>query len=86
MDMSMLITLITNPDASFFCAANFSTWHPSEQEWSECCCRIEASEVARVHRFVYKNDAKAALAGRLLIRSFFREVWQLNSSKSNLKT
>ncbi|GAV05895.1 hypothetical protein RvY_15955 [Ramazzottius varieornatus] len=78
MDMTKL-TASLDPDDTFLCAANFGTWDPSEDEWTEACCRVEADEVTRVHRFVYKKDAKAALAGRLLLRSFFRGALQLSN-------
>ncbi|OQV11763.1 putative L-aminoadipate-semialdehyde dehydrogenase-phosphopantetheinyl transferase [Hypsibius exemplaris] len=61
-------------------ALNFTHWNPSAEEWSECCSRVELEEITRIQRFVYKKDAKAALAGRLILRHFLTDVLQVKNS------
>lgn len=53
---------------------NYSNWNPSPEQWSTACQFVESEEIARIHRFVYQRDAKAAMVGRIMIRGFFAEV------------
>lgn len=49
-------------------AFNFRAWEPTEQEWLLASRCIPLEDKQRVHKFVFKADAKAALAGCLMIR------------------
>ncbi|KAK3099959.1 hypothetical protein FSP39_012540 [Pinctada imbricata] len=49
-------------------AFNFRTWCPTQAEWLFCNQCIQNEERERIHRFMFKKDAKAALIGRLLLR------------------
>jgi len=49
-------------------AFNFGVWNPTREEWLLACRCIQPEEKDRIHRFVFKRDAKAAMAGRLLLR------------------
>ncbi|XP_061184564.1 L-aminoadipate-semialdehyde dehydrogenase-phosphopantetheinyl transferase-like [Saccostrea echinata] len=48
-------------------AFNFRAWQPTRSEWMFCGQCIQNEERERIKRFVFKKDAKAAMAGRLLI-------------------
>lgn len=49
-------------------AFNFRSWQPTRSEWIFCGQCVQNEEKERIQRFVFKKDAKAAMAGRLLIR------------------
>eukprot|EP00794_Sanderia_malayensis_P007176 gene7176-7982_t len=61
-------------------AFNIASWRPTKEEWLSASACISLEEKTRVHQFVFKNDAKLALVGRLLIRSCINEIlgipWQ----------
>ncbi|XP_030325000.1 L-aminoadipate-semialdehyde dehydrogenase-phosphopantetheinyl transferase [Calypte anna] len=54
---------------AFPCAA----WRPSREEWLLAARLVQPEEKDRVGQFVFARDAKAALAGRLLIRKLIAE-------------
>jgi len=54
-------------------AFNFSCWQPTRDDWQKAICCLQMEERERVNQFVYKKDAKAALAGRLLMRKVIHE-------------
>ncbi|XP_048774505.2 L-aminoadipate-semialdehyde dehydrogenase-phosphopantetheinyl transferase-like [Ostrea edulis] len=58
-------------------AFNFRAWQPSKSEWMLCGQCIQSEEKDRIQRFVFKKDAKAAMAGRLLIRKAITECLNL---------
>lgn len=49
-------------------AFNTKTWEPTEQEWllASRCITLEDKE--RIQKFVFKTDAKASMAGSLMMR------------------
>ncbi|XP_060744008.1 L-aminoadipate-semialdehyde dehydrogenase-phosphopantetheinyl transferase [Tachysurus vachellii] len=49
---------------AFRCGA----WNPSRSEWLLGTCCIQPEERDRIGQFMFSKDAKAAMAGRLLIR------------------
>ncbi|KAJ8880361.1 hypothetical protein PR048_016830 [Dryococelus australis] len=51
-------------------AFNAKAWQPTEAQFSLASACIQEEEKARIGRFVFKNDVKAALIGRLLMRKF----------------
>ncbi|UYV67474.1 AASDHPPT [Cordylochernes scorpioides] len=51
-------------------AFNIKKWVPSEHEFILANQCIQKEEKQRVNEFVFKNDVKSALVGRLLLRRF----------------
>jgi len=49
----------------YFC---LNYWHPTKQELSKISGLIQQEEKARISRFHFLRDAKAAIVGRLMIR------------------
>jgi len=54
-------------------AFNCSKWHPTKEEFGRAFAAIQQDERDRINRFVYQEDAKRALVGRLLIRKCILE-------------
>ncbi|XP_031462035.1 L-aminoadipate-semialdehyde dehydrogenase-phosphopantetheinyl transferase isoform X2 [Phasianus colchicus] len=54
---------------AFPCAA----WRPRREEWLLAARLVQPEEKERIGHFVYARDAKAALAGRLLMRKLIAE-------------
>uniref|UniRef100_A0A8D0G0E8 L-aminoadipate-semialdehyde dehydrogenase-phosphopantetheinyl transferase n=1 Tax=Strix occidentalis caurina TaxID=311401 RepID=A0A8D0G0E8_STROC len=54
---------------AFPCAA----WRPCRQEWLLAARLVQPEEKDRIGQFAFARDAKAALAGRLLIRKLIAE-------------
>ncbi|XP_038618141.1 L-aminoadipate-semialdehyde dehydrogenase-phosphopantetheinyl transferase [Tachyglossus aculeatus] len=48
-------------------------WGPSRAEWLLAARSVQPEEKARIGQFVFARDAKAAMAGRLLIRKLIAE-------------
>ncbi|KAM4794976.1 L-aminoadipate-semialdehyde dehydrogenase-phosphopantetheinyl transferase [Rhinophrynus dorsalis] len=48
-------------------------WSPSRAEWLLCARCVQPEEKQRIGSFVFTRDAKAAMAGRLLIRKLIAE-------------
>ncbi|XP_037232991.1 L-aminoadipate-semialdehyde dehydrogenase-phosphopantetheinyl transferase isoform X3 [Falco rusticolus] len=48
-------------------------WRPCRQEWLLAAQLVQPEEKDRIGQFVFARDAKAALAGRLLIRKLIAE-------------
>ncbi|GBP09575.1 L-aminoadipate-semialdehyde dehydrogenase-phosphopantetheinyl transferase [Eumeta japonica] len=53
-------------------AFNVSNWVPTEEEILAASSYIQPEEKERISKFVFKNDAKSALIGRLMIRNFIK--------------
>ncbi|KPP74221.1 L-aminoadipate-semialdehyde dehydrogenase-phosphopantetheinyl transferase-like [Scleropages formosus] len=49
------------------------SWTPSRREWLFAARCVQREEKERIGRFVFAKDAKAAMAGRLLIRKLLCE-------------
>ncbi|KAJ7320139.1 hypothetical protein JRQ81_019650 [Phrynocephalus forsythii] len=54
-------------------AFSYSTWAPCREAWLLAMRLIQPEEKERIEQFVFGRDAKAALAGRLLIRKLIAE-------------
>ncbi|EDL85226.1 aminoadipate-semialdehyde dehydrogenase-phosphopantetheinyl transferase (predicted), isoform CRA_c [Rattus norvegicus] len=54
-------------------AFSCGTWLPSPAEWLLAVRSIQPEEKERIGQFVFARDAKAALAGRLMIRKLVAE-------------
>ncbi|KAJ2951871.1 hypothetical protein O0L34_g4114 [Tuta absoluta] len=51
-------------------AFNAKTWEPSKDEIIAASSFIQTEEKERISRFVFKEDAKSSLIGRLMMRKF----------------
>lgn len=49
---------------------NCRLWNPTEADWLRVSSGIQEDEKIRIGKFVFKRDAKASAAGRLLIRKY----------------
>ena len=47
---------------------NFKAWQPTEGEWCNAIMHLNEDERRRIGKFRYRDDAKASLVGRLMIR------------------
>lgn len=54
-------------------AFNLAKWEPSYAEISLATCCIQLEEKERLARFVFRDDFKSSLIGRLLLRKFVKE-------------
>ena len=59
------------------------TWLPNRVEWLLAVRSIQPEEKERIGQFVFAQDAKAALAGRLMIRKLVAE--KLNIPWNNIR-
>uniref|UniRef100_UPI00358E70BD L-aminoadipate-semialdehyde dehydrogenase-phosphopantetheinyl transferase isoform X2 n=1 Tax=Myxine glutinosa TaxID=7769 RepID=UPI00358E70BD len=55
-------------------AFSTTSWQPSYSEWLLAARCVQAEEKQRIGDFVFACDAKAAMAGRLLLRKLITEV------------
>lgn len=55
-------------------AFNTRRWRPSGGEWAAAVALVQAEEKERISRFMFRRDAKSALAGRLLLRKLVADV------------
>uniref|UniRef100_T1JM81 L-aminoadipate-semialdehyde dehydrogenase-phosphopantetheinyl transferase n=1 Tax=Strigamia maritima TaxID=126957 RepID=T1JM81_STRMM len=66
-------------------AVNFGNWQPIRSEWLLAGRCIQPEEKARISRFVYKKDAKAAMViGRLMLRKLINEYLKIEYSQVRL--
>ena len=49
------------PMAGLRWAFKFSTWNPSQEEWTLAATAVQREEKDRIGRFVFKKDAKSAM-------------------------
>ncbi|XP_053871530.1 L-aminoadipate-semialdehyde dehydrogenase-phosphopantetheinyl transferase isoform X1 [Malaclemys terrapin pileata] len=66
---------------AFPCAA----WAPRRDEWLLAARLVQPEEKDRVRQFVFARDAKAAMAGRLLIRKLIAEKLWIPWNEINLQ-
>ncbi|CAB3222790.1 unnamed protein product [Arctia plantaginis] len=55
-------------------AFNATEWKPTIEEITDASCYIQSEEKQRIARFVFQNDAKSSLVGRLMLRKFVHET------------
>jgi len=55
-------------------AFNFGAWEPLEAEWCKAIQSVQREEKERIQKFRYRADAKASLAGRIMLRKFLSSV------------
>lgn len=53
---------------------NFMQWNPSKEEILKASCGIQSEEKERLDKFVFKEDFKSSLIGRLMMRKFVNEA------------
>ncbi|XP_014782402.1 L-aminoadipate-semialdehyde dehydrogenase-phosphopantetheinyl transferase isoform X3 [Octopus bimaculoides] len=58
-------------------AFNFGLWNPLQSEWTFAAQCIQPEEKERISQFMFQKDAKAAMAGRLLIRKSLSSLLQV---------
>ncbi|KAE8627598.1 hypothetical protein XENTR_v10007062 [Xenopus tropicalis] len=58
-------------------AFHCSSWAPSQAEWLLCARCVQPEEKERIGQFMFTRDAKAAMAGRLLMRKVIAEKLQI---------
>nr|XP_032645902.1 L-aminoadipate-semialdehyde dehydrogenase-phosphopantetheinyl transferase [Chelonoidis abingdonii] len=66
---------------AFPCAA----WAPRRDEWLLAARLVQPEEKDRVRQFVFARDAKAAMAGRLLIRKLIAEKLRIPWNEIHLQ-
>lgn len=59
---------------------NTEKWNPTKEQWLNATRCLTPDQLERIHRFVYRRDAKAALIGQLLIRFILSKAFQRASS------
>ncbi|XP_063300992.1 L-aminoadipate-semialdehyde dehydrogenase-phosphopantetheinyl transferase [Pelobates fuscus] len=62
-------------------AFHCGSWAPTRAEWLLCAQCVQPEEKHRIGQFMFTRDAKAAMAGRLLIRKLIAEKLQIPWSK-----
>ncbi|XP_028320758.1 L-aminoadipate-semialdehyde dehydrogenase-phosphopantetheinyl transferase isoform X3 [Gouania willdenowi] len=61
---------MTEEMSSYRWAFRCGSWTPTRSEWLFAARCIQREEKERIGQFVFAKDAKSAMAGRLLLRSF----------------
>lgn len=56
-------------------AVNIAKWQPTAQEWVQSLSCVQSEEKERITRFVYRNESKSTLMGRLLMRKCVSEIY-----------
>ncbi|XP_056417591.1 L-aminoadipate-semialdehyde dehydrogenase-phosphopantetheinyl transferase isoform X2 [Hyla sarda] len=59
-------------------------WSPGRDDWLRCARCVQPEEKQRIGQFMFTRDAKAAMAGRLLIRKLIAEKLQIPWDKIQL--
>ena len=54
-------------------AFNFKNWQPTEYEWCHAIMQLQEEERVRIGKFRYRDDAKASLIGRLMMRMWSKQ-------------
>ena len=55
-------------------AIDIAKWRPGGSEWAQALSLVQDRERQRICRFVFKRDAKASLAGQLMLHKLIRET------------
>ena len=59
-------------------AFNFSSWKPNKAEWLLCLSGIQVEEKERICKFMFQKDAKASIAGRLMMRKIISDIYGIS--------
>jgi len=62
-------------------AVNINDWIPTQQEWTKAMRCIHPIERQRIRKFRYRKDAKASIVGRLLMRLWASNTFNIGSNK-----
>ncbi|KAF7250791.1 L-aminoadipate-semialdehyde dehydrogenase-phosphopantetheinyl transferase [Varanus komodoensis] len=65
-------------------AFSYSAWVPCREDWLLAMRLVQPEEKERIEQFVFCRDAKAAMAGRLLIRKVIAEKLNIPWNKIQL--
>ncbi|XP_070800052.1 L-aminoadipate-semialdehyde dehydrogenase-phosphopantetheinyl transferase isoform X1 [Pituophis catenifer annectens] len=66
-------------------AFSYRTWAPCCEEWLLAMRLVQPEEKKRIEQFVFGRDAKAAMAGRLMIRKLIAERLKIPWNKIQLQ-
>ncbi|XP_077783164.1 L-aminoadipate-semialdehyde dehydrogenase-phosphopantetheinyl transferase [Podarcis muralis] len=66
-------------------AFSYGTWVPRREDWLLSMCVVQPEERERIEQFVFRRDAKAAVAGRLLIRKLIAEKLKIPWNEIKLR-
>lgn len=58
-------------------AMNIARWKPTGCEWAQALSLINEKEQERICKFSFKRDAKASLAGQLMLHKLVRETLKI---------
>ena len=64
---------------SYRWAFDFLKWSPNKEQIHKCLMLLTIDEIERLQKFVFSNDYRASLIGKLMIKRLIR----LNNSNSN---
>ncbi|KAG0729979.1 L-aminoadipate-semialdehyde dehydrogenase-phosphopantetheinyl transferase [Chionoecetes opilio] len=70
----VVVLVVMAVECSVRWAFNTRHWRPGAREWSAALALVQPEEKERITRFMFRRDAKSALAGRLLLRRMADEV------------
>lgn len=62
-------------------AFNVTLWNPTYEQWILANSIIQHEELVRISKFVFKRDAKASIAGRLLLRRCIADALGIKAAK-----
>eukprot|EP00041_Stephanoeca_diplocostata_P013719 m.242619 g.242619 ORF g.242619 m.242619 type:complete len:387 (-) comp19442_c2_seq25:1752-2912(-) len=65
-------------------AFNAGKWQPTEKQWRSAAAIIQDEERARIGRFVFVDDTKLAMVGRLLMRQAVRSALGVHNREIRL--
>lgn len=65
-------------------AFDFMTWKPSLQDLKAAVSLIQPEEKQRLSKFMFQEDFKASLSGRLLMRHFVRQAMSVHNHQFKL--
>lgn len=65
-------------------AFDFIAWKPSLQDLRVAVSLLQPEEKLRLSKFVFQEDFKASLAGRLLMRCFVRQAMSIDNHRFRL--
>lgn len=65
-------------------AFDFMSWKPSLQDLKKAISLIQPEEKTRIAKFMFQEDFKASLSGRLLMRHFLRQAMSVDNHQFKL--
>ena len=62
---------------------NIAKWKPSGIEWAKALSLIQEEEHERIHKFIFKRDAKASFSGRLIVQKLIKPTFHIKNEKNS---